>query len=102
VAIALAALLGSAASLACGDEGAGAVDAVDFAFEPTEAHVPADTEVMWTNGGDTVHTVKGRGFFSRAIEPGDSFRFTFQTPGTYRYFCTLHPDSMRGMIVVER
>jgi len=68
--------------------------------------------VTWTNTGETIHTVKGKGFFSKAIDPGGDYEFTFG-PSTlrvrggvvpapeYRYHCTLHPTRMRGTIVVS-
>ncbi len=32
---------------------------------------------------------------------GDTFTWTFDTPGTYPYYCTLHRTDMRGTIIVE-
>ena len=32
--------------------------------------------------------------------PGDTFTTTFPTPGTYPYFCEIHPDEMRGTVIV--
>jgi plastocyanin len=77
------------------------VDAVDFAFEPEDVTVEPGTTVAWTNNGMTTHTVKGNGFFSEAIDPGADYRYTFDKPGTYKYICTLHPDQMRGTVVVK-
>ncbi len=34
------------------------------------------------------------------LSPGDSFSFTFDRPGTYTYFCSIHPN-MKGTIVVQ-
>lgn len=107
LAVGLGALLISAPGLAaCGGDGeserpADAVDAFDFGFGPDELTASRGTTVTWTNTGDTIHTVKGPGFFSRAIQPGASYEFTFRKPGTYRYLCTLHPDQMRGRLIVE-
>jgi plastocyanin len=80
---------------------AGEVAAVDFAFEPETAEIDADDSVTWTNEGDTIHNVKGTGFFSEAIDPGDSYEHRFDKPGTYEYLCNLHPDQMRGTVVVS-
>ncbi len=33
--------------------------------------------------------------------PGDTFAYTFNTPGTFFYLCAIHPDSMRGAITVQ-
>ena len=37
---------------------------------------------------------------SKPLDTGDKFSFVFTTPGTYEYFCSLHPQ-MQGSIVVE-
>ena len=42
----------------------------------------------------------GKLFKSRALDTKDKFSFTFTAPGTYEYFCSLHPH-MTGAIVVE-
>jgi plastocyanin len=88
---------GGSASQKAGSE----VDAVDFAFEPEDVTVKPGTTVAWTNNGMTTHTVKGKGFFSAAIDPGADYRYTFEKPGRYKYICTLHPDQMRGTVVVK-
>jgi plastocyanin len=101
VVIALAAL----AVLGCGDEPVTAravdVDAADFRFAPETAHVRVGGTVTWRNTGSTGHTIKGPGFFSRSIDPDDEWAHRFDRAGTYDYLCTLHPDSMRGRLVVE-
>jgi hypothetical protein len=60
--------------------------------------------VTWRNGDDIPHTVTSatRLFKSKALDTDDSFSFsfTFTEPGTYEYFCSLHPR-MTGTIVVE-
>jgi plastocyanin len=37
---------------------------------------------------------------SQPLDTDQSFSFTFTRPGTYKYFCSLHPH-MTGIIVVE-
>ena len=44
--------------------------------------------------------VAAHSFRSKALDTDDKFSFTFTTPGTYKYFCSLHPH-MTGTIVVE-
>jgi len=48
------------------------------------------------------HTIasSSKPFKSKALDTGDKFSFTFTTPGTYEYFCSLHPH-MTGAVVVE-
>ena len=73
----------------------------NFTFGPQELKVKAGTTVTWTNEDDIPHTVVSlNNFRSKALDSEDKFSFTFTTPGTYKYFCSLHPH-MTGTIVVE-
>jgi len=78
-----------------------AVRIANFTFGPQETTVKAGTTVVWTNEDDIPHTVTSttRKFASPALDTDQTFSFTFTTPGTYKYFCTLHPN-MTGTIVV--
>ncbi len=79
-----------------------AVEIADFAFSPETLTVAAGTTVTWTNDGEKPHTAThaGGAFDSGRLEPGDDHRETFDEPGTYEYFCAIHP-TMTGAIVVE-
>ncbi|MGB6349984.1 MAG: cupredoxin family copper-binding protein [Pseudolabrys sp.] len=78
-----------------------AVKIGNFTFGPQETKVKAGTTVTWTNEDDIPHTVVSpNNFRSKALDSDDKFSFTFTTPGTYKYFCSLHPH-MTGTIVVE-
>jgi plastocyanin len=73
----------------------------NFTFSPHDLKVKAGTKVTWVNHDDIPHTVADPPTFrSRALDTDESFSFTFTTPGTYSYFCALHPH-MTGTIVVE-
>jgi amicyanin len=74
----------------------------NFTFGPKELKVKSGTTVTWTNEDDIPHTVTSStmAFKSKALDSDDKFSFTFTTPGTYQYFCSLHPH-MTGTIVVE-
>jgi plastocyanin len=79
------------------------VVAIDnFTFTPTELTIPAGTQVTWINKDDVPHTVVSvdRKFKSRALDTDEKFSFMFQTPGTYEYFCSVHPKMM-GKIIVK-
>ena len=80
------------------------VDINEMKFLPTEITVPVGTEVEWDNKDESPHTVvaidAAKTFKSDALDTGDSFKFTFSKPGTYKYFCTLHP-LMVGTVVVK-
>lgn len=78
-----------------------AVKAEDFAFSKASLTVKPGETVVWSNTGTTEHTVKGSGFFSKAIEPGSTYSHRFDAAGTFRYICTLHPQAMRATIVVK-
>lgn len=77
-----------------------------FRFVPQEIAIPAGTTVVWTNKDVVQHTVthkvrtSAQLFASPLISPGGSFSFTFDTPGTYAYFCVPHPF-MTGTVVVS-
>lgn len=83
-------------------EAADTVGIDNFTFNPKRLAVKAGATVTWTNQDDIPHAVAAvsRQFKSKALDTGDAFSFTFTTPGTYEYFCSLHPH-MTGTIVVE-
>jgi plastocyanin len=76
----------------------------NFAFNPKTLTVPVGTEVTWINRDDVPHTatsaVKPRVFDSKTLDTDDKFSHVFTTPGTYPYFCAVHPH-MTGEIVVK-
>ena len=73
-----------------------------FTFLPQRITVKAGTTVTWSNEDDVPHTVasSSKVFKSKALDTGDKFSFTFTTPGTYAYICSVHPY-MTGAVVVE-
>jgi plastocyanin len=74
----------------------------NFTFAPERLTLQAGTTVTWRNQDDIPHTVAStaRLFKSSALDTDDTYSFTFTEPGTYEYFCSLHPR-MTGTIVVE-
>jgi len=82
---------------------AAAVSIDNFTFTPQTLTVKAGTTVTWTNRDDIPHGIasEANAFAkSKALDTDDSYSFTFATPGTYKYFCYVHPH-MTGTIVVE-
>jgi len=73
-----------------------------FTFAPQNLTVKVGTTVAWRNEDTIPHTVASaeRVFKSKILNTGDSFSFTFTNPGSYEYFCSLHPH-MTGKILVE-
>ena len=74
----------------------------NFSFGPTALTVPVGTTVTWTNRDDIPHTVVSTDgvFKSKALDTDDKFSFLFSTPGTYPYFCSIHPK-MTGQVIVQ-
>src|SRR5215510_1487000 len=58
----------------------------NFSFTPASVSVPVGTTVVWSNDetDGTVHSVTSdSGLFSKDLNPGDKFEWTFDTPGTF-------------------
>jgi plastocyanin len=74
----------------------------NFNFTPATITVPAGTTVRWTNRDDIPHTVvsNDQKFESKALDTDDQYSYTFAKPGTYPYFCSIHPK-MTGKVVVQ-
>src|SRR5829696_309124 len=72
----------------------------DNYFSPANITVPAGTTVTWVHSGNNPHTTTSYdGLWDSGILPGGSgqtFSFTFNTPGTYAYFC--RPHEAQGMV----
>ena len=66
--------------------------------------VKVGTKVTWTNEDTDAHTVTSLNsvgpLSSQALNTGQSYTYTFTKPGTYKYFCSIHPH-MVGTIVVK-
>ena len=76
----------------------------NFAFGPQVLTVAPGTRVTWVNRDDVPHTATSSdspaAFNSRAIDTDEQFAHVFERPGTYRYFCAVHPK-MTATIVVK-
>jgi plastocyanin len=75
----------------------------NFNFVAADLTVKAGTTVVWTNHDDVEHTVTAsdgsNSFSSPAIPTDGQFSYTFNTPGTYSYFCAIHPFMTAKVIV---
>ncbi|MCU1752878.1 cupredoxin family copper-binding protein [Pseudomonas sp. 6D_7.1_Bac1] len=78
------------------------IDIKEFMFGPKEVTIAVGTTVTWVNDDQTVHTLMEthKVFHSAALDTNDQFSYQFNTPGTYEYYCTLHPQ-MIGKIIVS-
>jgi plastocyanin len=74
----------------------------NFSFEPATIASAPGTTITWTNGDDIPHTVvsEDKAFKSKVLDTGEKFSFTFRQPGSYPYFCSIHPK-MTGKVIVH-
>lgn len=82
---------------------AGPVEEVAIAgFRLPSATVAVGTQVAWTNEDSAPHTATSVDgvFNSGGLDQGETFRFTFQEAGEFRYICSLH-EGMEGTITVQ-
>ena len=87
-------------SLAAGNK----IEIKDFAFNPPTITVKSGEQITWINRDEEPHTiVSAEKQFkkSTALDTDQEFTITAGVPGTYTYFCSVHPK-MTGTIVVEK
>jgi plastocyanin len=74
----------------------------NFSFSPQAVTVPVGAAVIWKNRDDVPHTVTStsHAFGSPALDTDDTFSIRFDRPGTYPYYCAVHPH-MTGQIIVK-
>ena len=80
------------------------IEIKDFAFNPQTITVKSGEKVTWINRDEEPHTIVsvGKQFKkSTALDTDQEFTITAGAPGTYDYFCSVHPK-MTGTIVVEK
>ncbi|SBS75819.1 Plastocyanin [uncultured Mycobacterium sp.] len=80
-----------------------AVDITNFAFAPANLTVKVGDTVTWTNKDEEPHTVVANdgSFHSPGLDANGRYSFTFTTPGSFDYICSIHPF-MRGTVMVNR
>src|SRR4029453_13652780 len=73
----------------------------NFSFAPAMAYVPVDTTITWTNRDDVPHNVVSPETKCKppGLDTNEQVSHRFGLPGTYKYFCSIHPK-MTGQIVV--
>ena len=71
-------------------------------FSPDVVTVPENSTVIWTNKDDVPHVIASIDgvFRSKGLDTDDHYSFKFTTPGTYSYYCSIHPK-MTGKIIVQ-
>lgn len=92
--------MGGGDTMAAGAE----VSIENFAFNPQTIEIAVGDTVTWTNNDSAQHTAtqspSGSGFQSGPLATGATFSQTFDTAGSYDYFCEFH-SGMTGTIVVK-
>jgi len=78
------------------------VSIANFSFSPATITINKGMTVVWTNNDSAPHQIASDNgtFNSNPLSNGDSFAFTFSTPGTFTYHCAIHP-SMTGTVIVK-
>lgn len=73
------------------------------AYQFTNIQVKVGTTVTWTNQDNVPHSVTFKNGMkdSGLLSQGQSFSYTFNTPGTYQYYCTVHPYMVATVTVVS-
>ena len=79
------------------------VEIVEFAYLPDPVVVSVGGKVTWQNEDTAPHTATADdgSFDTGTIEKGKIGSETFKEPGTFTYFCTVHPDMHGTVEVVE-
>ena len=80
------------------------IEIKDFAFNPQTLTVKSGEKITWINRDEEPHTVVsvGKKFKkSTALDTDETFTITAGAPGTYTYFCSVHPK-MTGTIEVVK
>jgi plastocyanin len=79
------------------------VEISNFAYSPQNITVKKGTTVTWTNRDSAAHDVVEKddkeGPKSKLLQTGETYSYTYNTVGTFEYFCTVHP-SMTGTVTV--
>ncbi len=107
IASAAAPTIGAPPSALPNTTSAAAVSIVTSSYRPATITVPVGTTVTWTNNDSIQHTVTSgvpnspSGLFdSGTLNTGQTFSFTFTSPGTYSYYCRIHGAAMTGTVTV--
>ena len=80
------------------------VEIRDFDFFPRDLTIDAGAEVTWVNFDSAPHdaTDEGAAWGTGTLGKDERATLTFDTPGTYRYLCTIHPNMRATLTVLGR
>ncbi len=90
-------------TVAAGSVGSGGVEMRDFSFAPGAITVRVGASLRFVNTGAAPHTATAvdKSFDSGIVQPGGSFTARFSQPGIFRYICTLHPQMIGSVTVLD-
>ena len=97
---------GPAAAASCAQQAASGGQVISMegthTLNPSDETVKVGDSVTWTNNSSTNHHIK----FTAGPDCGftligKSVSIQFNNPGTFSYFCTIHPTFMKGTITVQ-
>jgi plastocyanin len=80
------------------------VEIVNFAYSPDPVRVQVGGKVIWQNMDSAPHTATADdgSFDTGTLEKGKLKSETFKEPGTYTYYCEIHPTMHGTVEVVEK
>jgi plastocyanin len=87
-----------------GGAGQNKIEIKDFAFNPQTITVKSGEKITWINRDEEPHTivsVEKQFKKSSALDTDQEFTVVAGSPGTYSYFCSVHPK-MTGTIIVKQ
>jgi plastocyanin len=100
---------GSAASSSSSSASSGAAQSGDvkvsikgFAFNPKDITVKKGAKITWTNEDSAAHNVMSDGngdLKSKTLNTGDSYSYTADEAGTFKYVCTFHANMTATLTV---
>jgi plastocyanin len=93
-------------ALVAKDPGGDNINIFVYSFFPAKRTIKAGTTITWINNDEAEHTVVTTGAFAseplktRLVKAGDHFSVTYVSPGSFPYFCSIHP-AINGPIIVD-
>jgi plastocyanin len=96
-------LMLSASPVFAADAPANEISIKEYMFMPATLNIATGTKVTWVNHDEVPHTIvdTDKAFHSAALDTDETYSYTFTKPGTYHYFCTLHPKMVATVVVAD-
>jgi plastocyanin len=78
------------------------IDIIDYAYQPPNISIPRGARVMWVNDDKVAHTATEKAnseWSTEVIHQDQAVTLTFETPGAFTYYCTIHPYMLATLTV---